>query len=140
MGLQYDPRLHAASLGLVVVTFQLPPDWRGAYSHEKKTIYLTPGMSSREERSTLAHEVAHAMAGDEFGGMDYFTAKQENRANLLASRALIDFQEYQRAERLHGYHVPSLAQELNVTEFILRFWRRWFRQTQLPFSEEDTSQ
>ena len=89
-------------------------------------------MSAREERSTLSHEVAHASTGDEFTDLDYFSTKQENRANLRASRALLDFEEYQKAERLHGCHIPSLAQELNVTEEILLFWHRWLSGIQLP--------
>ena len=126
MGLEYDPRPHAESLGIAIRSSELPPGWRGAYSHFRRTIYIVEGMSIREERSTLAHEVAHAIAGDEFTDFSFFSDKQEKRANLFASRALIDFEEYRRAEKLHGPHLPSLAYELNVTEFVIHFWQRWF--------------
>ena len=126
MGLEYDPGSHAESLGIAIKHSELPFYWRGAYSHFRSTIYIVEGMSIREERSTLAHEVAHALAGDEFTDFSFFSDKQEKRANLLASRALIDFEEYRRAEKLHGPHLPSLAYELNVTEFILRYWQKWF--------------
>ena len=126
MGLEYDPRSHAESLGIAIRSSELLPGWRGAYSHFRRTIYIVEGMSIREERSTLAHEVAHAIAGDEFTDFSFFSDKQEKRANLLASRALIDFEEYRRAEKLHGPHLPSLAYELNVTESVIHFWQRWF--------------
>ena len=133
MGLAYDPREHAERLQVAVKYGVLPNGWRGAYSHLKHTIYLVEGMSRREERSTLAHEVAHAIAGDEFAKLDFFSIKQESHANLIASRALIDFKEYQNAERLHGGHIPSLAHELNVTELMIQYWQRWLGCNPSPF-------
>ena len=140
MGLEYDPRAHAESLGIAIKVSELPTGWRGAYSHYRCTIYIVKGMSMREERSTLAHEVAHGIAGDEFTDFLFFTGKQENRANFLASRALIDFEEYRRAEKLVGAHTPSLAYELNVTESVLKFWQRWLSGSRLPNFEEEKYQ
>lgn len=125
MGLEYDPKAHAQSLGISIVYMTLPDSWRGAYSLHQNTIYLVSKMSKREERSTLAHEVAHALAGDEFSDFTFLTEKQEMRANLLAASNLIEPSEYRSAERLVGSHIPSLAHELNVTEFIVHFWQKW---------------
>lgn len=125
MGLSYDPWAHAQELGLTIIEDHLPRGRRGEYWHDERLIILARGLSHRAARSTLAHEIAHAIAGDEpveFGPMHM---KQETRASRLAALLLIDPVEYFSAEALHGGHVPAIAHELNVTPKVLVDWREY---------------
>lgn len=122
MGLAYCPWEHADRLGLTVIERRLPPQRRGEYWHDERLIVLQAGMSHRAARSTLAHEVAHAIAGDRptpFGPMH---AKAEALASRRAALALVDAREYAIAEQLRGHHLPAIAHELNVTDKVLRDW------------------
>lgn len=122
MGRVYDPWKHADELGVDVVEGRLQRDWRGAYDHTARRITLAAGMSHREARSTLAHEVQHALAGDVPSPWGLITERQELLANRRAALALIDPDEYAVAERLRGGYIAGIAHELDVTNAVVRTW------------------
>ena len=126
MGLESDPHAHALSLGLAIASNALPQGWRGAYSHPHRTIYLVKGMSEREYRCTLAHEIQHAIAGDYLTDLGFINDRQEKLARKRTAKCLIDFKEYSAAEARFGFHLASIAQELQVTTSVLKDWRNWY--------------
>lgn len=123
MGLQYDPWHHAEALGLTVQEVRLQARRRGEYIHSKRLILLKPGMSHREARCTLAHEIQHAIAGDIPSPFGPAFTRQERLANRRAAELLIDASEYAAAERLREGHGPSIAHDLDVTYKVLRDWQ-----------------
>lgn len=125
MCLDYDPDIHAESLGLAILEATLPPRWRGAYSHKRRTIYLVKGMSNRERRCTLAHEVQHAIAGDVATDDPYINLRQEKLARRRSADCLIDLLEYFAATSNRGWVATNIAHELNVTMRTLKDWRRF---------------
>lgn len=125
MCLDYDPDSHAESLGLTIIEeAELPTKWRGAYSHQRQTIYLVKGMSNRERRCTLAHEVQHAIAGDVASDDPYISLRMEKLASRRAANCLIDLMEYFAATSNRGWVSTNIAHELNVTMRTLKDWRR----------------
>ena len=76
----YDDWL-AGELGVTVLDEWPEGDSWGEYDHETKTIYLRPDLAPIQRRSTLAHELGHAVYGhvgstrtqerqaDEFGAL-----------------------------------------------------------------------
>lgn len=122
MGTTYDPWLEVDRLGLEVHEKRLPNGWRGAYDHGEKAIFLARGLSIREARSTLAHEIQHALAGDVPSKFGLINVRQELRARRATALALVDADEYRAAEILRGAHFSSIAYELNVTNRVLTDW------------------
>ena len=50
----------------------------GRYDHASRTITLREGMRTRQERSVLAHELVHAVRGDEHDAWDAsYSARRE---------------------------------------------------------------
>lgn len=125
MCLDYDPGIHAESLGLTIIEeAELPPHWRGAYWHQGRTIYLIKGMSNRQRRCTLAHEVQHAIAGDVASDDPYINLQQEKLARKRSANCLIDIMEYFAATSKRGWSATSIAFELKVDMRTLKDWRR----------------
>ena len=122
MGLAYDPFAHARELGLNISITPLKDDLSGAYSETERTIFLIPGMSGRERRSVLAHEIQHALAHDSPSAFGFVNFKQEKQADEKAALALIDEAEYRQAEEIHSAHIPTIAHALNVTEEVVETW------------------
>ena len=126
MGLQYDPWKHASDLGLTIIEERLPAKLRGEYRHGDQLILLARGMSHRQARSTLAHEIQHAIAGDtptQFGPRHHL---QERRACRAAAFILIDPHEYAEAERLREGHLSAIAYDLVVTRSVISDWRHYW--------------
>lgn len=86
-------------------------------------ITLRSDLGPVARRVTLAHEIAHHLAGDEPTEDPVLHARQERRAWEQAARWLISPAEYALAERLHGPHDGALAHELGVTTHLIRVWR-----------------
>lgn len=126
MGLNYDPWQHATRLRLSVEEHRLPGRRRGEYRHGDRLILLAPGMSHREARSTLAHELQHAIAGDLPTPFGPLHQRQEARARRGAAALLIDAREYAEAEQLRDGHLRSIACDLEVTWRIVVDWRSYF--------------
>jgi hypothetical protein len=123
-GTHYRPIEHAASLGLEVTHGRLRDGRKGEYRHRDRLIVLRRGLSERQERCTLTHEVMHALAGDVRSCFGPVTARQELRADRAAAWWLICPEEYRIAEALHGAHPGAIADELDVTLHRLEVWRR----------------
>ncbi len=122
MSKAYNPWAHAHELGIAVDEGRLPRGWRGGYHHPTRRIILTPGMSHREARSTLAHEVQHAIAGDIPSPFGLIIQRQELLAERRAALRLIDASEYALAEQLRGGYLSAIAHELDVTLKVVRTW------------------
>lgn len=127
MGRQYDPWAHAHELGLTVIEAELPDRVNGEYRHAQRLVVLRAGLSQRAARCALAHEVQHALAGDEPTMSLALHRKAEVRAARRAAWMLVDPYEYAEAERDHDGHVPSMAHALNVTVRVLRDWQAMLR-------------
>ena len=127
MGRSYDPWSHAYELRLDIIEGDLPPCVNGEYRHRDRTVILRRGLSQRAARCTLAHEIQHALAGDE----PTCSTTMQRKAELLASRRaawmLIDPYEYAQAEHERDGHQASMAHDLNVTVKVLRDWQAVLR-------------
>lgn len=127
MGRAYDPWSHAHELWLSVVERPLPARTHGQYVHAERLVILRPGMSARAARCALAHEIQHALAGDEPAWSLHLHRKAEVLASRRAAWMLIDLYEYAQAEREHDGHQASMAHALNVTVKVLRDWQATIR-------------
>ena len=117
----------AAALGVTITEHPAGP--KGHYTHQTRTISLRRGLLDREHRCTLAHELAHAIAGDEPTGIGWADARMERAADITAARWLITPDVYAAAEALYGPHPGALARELGVTLHILTTWRELHERT-----------
>lgn len=122
MSTTYDPWAHAHALGLTIVERRLRHGNRGEYWHRDRLIGMQRGMTHREARSVLAHEVQHALAGDIPSPWGLITHRQEQRARRATARLLVDADEYAAAEHLRGPHLAAIAHELDVTIHVIRDW------------------
>lgn len=127
MGRAYDPWSHAYELRLNIVEADLPPAVNGEYRHRDRTIILRRGLTARAARCTLAHEIQHALAGDEPTCSTVLQRKAERLASRRAAWMLIDPYEYAQAELEYDGHAPSIAHALNVTVKVLRDWQATLR-------------
>lgn len=94
----------------------------GRYHHATRTISTRRGMSARQYRSTLAHELGHAAYGDTPQINNHYTRKQERRADRFAAGLLITMEAFQDAYSWCGDHLPSIADELEVNQRLLKVW------------------
>lgn len=74
----------ADTLDVVIVERAMPDDLYGYWDHERREIVLNERMGPAERRSTLAHELGHAILGHEG-----HTPKHERQAVDWAVRQLI---------------------------------------------------
>lgn len=121
-GRAFDPWIEADRRGITVVEARLPRGWHGGYDHARRRILLAPGMSHREARSALAHELQHAAAGDIPSPFGLITIRQELRARRATALVLVDPDEYAIASTVRGGHVAGIAHELDVTTQVVRDW------------------
>lgn len=99
-------------------------DRDGDYHHRTKTIRLQHGMSYRLERCVLAHELAHAVFGDEPSMFGPANARMERRAEEWAALRLITPEAYREAEERCNGTPGCLAQELGVIDDIVTAYQR----------------
>lgn len=121
--------LYALAAALGVTTTEHTGGPKGHYTHQTRTISLRRGLLNREHRCTLAHELAHAMAGDEPTGIAWADARMERAADITAARWLITEDAYAAAEALYGPHPGALARELGVTHHTLQVWQSLHERT-----------
>lgn len=81
-------------------------------------IVIRTGLRAVHDRSTLAHEIAHALLGHEDD-----RPKHEKQADAYAGELLIHPNECELAQR-HCSDVHELALELQVSTQILQGWFR----------------
>jgi len=85
----YDPRQHAADLGVPIVEYPLRADL-GRYIPDLHTILIRPRMRAALERSVLAHEVVHAERRESQTGVALLDLRMERNADTTASLRLIE--------------------------------------------------
>ena len=96
-----------------------PKGWYDSYTH---CVSTRRGLSIQQYRSTLAHELCHAIHRDQPTGNGHYDQRQERRADTYAARLLIDPKAFRDAYAWHGPHIPAIADELEVTQHILNHW------------------
>lgn len=96
-----------------------PPGW---YDHRRRIISTRRGQSIGQYKSVLAHELGHAHHGDTPTGNGHYDQRQERRADEYAARLLISPVEFEAAATWHHGHLPAIADELEVTQHLLRTW------------------
>ncbi|WP_413600803.1 ImmA/IrrE family metallo-endopeptidase [Curtobacterium sp. Curtsp57] len=85
----YDPRSHAAELGVPIVEYPLRADL-GRYIPALRTILIRPRMRAALERSVLAHEIVHAERNECQTGVPLLDLRMERNADTTASLRLIE--------------------------------------------------
>lgn len=88
----------------------------GEYRHDRRRIRLREGMTDRLIRWTLAHELGHAVFGDEPSKFGPANARMERRASEWAALRLINLDAYREAELLRDGHLASMAHDLGVAK------------------------
>lgn len=96
-----------------------PPGW---YDHNRRIISTRRGQSIGQYKSVLAHELGHAAHGDTPTGNGHYDQRQERRADEYAARLLISPVEFEAAATWHHGHLPAIADELEVTQHLLKTW------------------
>lgn len=116
-----NPHAVAAELGLEIRYEKLPAGRHGLYRGDH--IAITPGLTQREERSTLAHELGH----HEYGHThvpQFFAPRLEAACDLYAAEMLIDEYELLRLAQLYPEDPARIAYELDVASWVLDAWVR----------------
>lgn len=116
-----DPYAVASELGLEVKHQPLPLGYHGLYTGS--CIILLPGMTQREERSTLAHELGHHHYGHTHVHRS-FEPKLEAACDLYAAEMLIDEVALLKLAHLYPDDPATIAYELNVSSWVLEAWAR----------------
>lgn len=111
----------AHKLGLTVVTHH--GHAKGYYHHPSRTISLRDNLTERQLRSTLAHEIGHAVRGDIPTGT-IFDQRAERAADHFAANLLITEEAYIESEQRHDGRLDPMAHDLGVTVHLLKTWRR----------------
>lgn len=96
------------------------PGW---YDHRRRIISTRRGQSISQYKSVLAHELGHAAHGDTPTGNGHFDQRQERRADEYAARLLINPTDFESAAIWHHGHLPAIADELEVTQHLLKTWQ-----------------
>ena len=94
----------------------LPKGW---YSPSLRVISTKRGMAVWDYKSTLAHELGHAVYNDQKTGHDDFDKRQEDRANKFAAELLITEADLAHLAPWHGNDLVGLALDLEVTPELL---------------------
>jgi len=112
----------AADAGAQVVYADLPGDEVGRYASDadQATIYVQAGMSSADEASVLAHEVAHAVR-DDTGPQ---SPKREAFIDEEAAGNIVSARAYRNAVATVGPDASSLGVELDVSTDIIGAYER----------------
>lgn len=111
----YDPYAELRARPDWTLAFVDMPD-AGRWYDRLQTMLVRKGMTQVERRCTVAHEVEHALAGDQ-DPIDYATgARREETRHRAAARKLITFPDLLRAVLLHRHDVAACADELHVDE------------------------
>lgn len=117
----------AEQLGVQVIRVDDGPP--AYYRDVDRTIYTRRGQSVESYRSSFAHELVHAVYRDVPIRDPVRHAKQENRADRIAAQLLITPQDWEKAETIHGGHLPAIADELEVTVHLAEVWHDNHRRT-----------
>lgn len=97
-------------------------DPKGWYSPSLRTISTKRGMAVWDYKSTLAHELAHAVYGDEKTDHGHFDQRQETRADRFAAKLLINPHQLHDVALWHRNDLHALAIDLEVTPTLLEIY------------------
>ena len=114
-----DLAVLAESMGVRLVRHNGGP--KGFYHHPSRTISTRRGLSVAQYKSTLAHELGHAVNGDT-PTTGHYHARQERRADEYAARLLLDGADVHTIITANGGHLAPAAYELEVTTHLLKVW------------------
>lgn len=114
-----DPYAIAAALGLDIRHEHLEGNHHGLYRGDH--IVVKPGLTQREERSVVAHELGHHYYGQTHIHRSYST-KLERLCDLYAGKMLIDEQELIHLAHEYPDDLARIAYELNVSLWLLETW------------------
>lgn len=89
------------------------------YSPKLRTISTRRGLPIWEYKSSLAHELGHAVYRDHHINHLHFNQLQERRADEYAAELLINEDEIKDLILWHGNDLNSLAYDLEVTPHLL---------------------
>lgn len=125
------PGLHrlAESMGVTLRRHDVGP--KGWYDHRSRTISTRRGMSIRQYRSTLGHELGHAHYGDVACRDPVLHVRIERRADLYAARLLISPEEFRDACVWHHDHLGAVADDLEITLHLARVYADHFERLTL---------
>lgn len=115
----YDPHQHAHDLNIPVIRHPLRT-CNGMWLPDQGVILLKMRLRAVMDRSTLAHEIAHAVLDHGFQECaSTGEGRQERQANALAASWLVDEDHLRDLQRT--YDDPGRwCAELNITPTILR--------------------
>lgn len=105
---QMDFDRYIAEIGVTVITGALPSGWWGAYDYRTHRIILRRRLAGSQRRSTLAHELGHAVHRHKGR-----SPEQEREARIWAVQRLIDPEEFRIATSIYD-NVDAVACELAV--------------------------
>lgn len=117
-----NPDLHRLAEALGVRTQRHTGGGKGYYHAPTHTITTRRGMSIQQYKSTFAHELAHAMRRDVPISDPVLSRRNEQRVDLIAANMLISSEAFEDAVKWHQGHLPSIADELEVTLHLLTIW------------------
>lgn len=123
----FDPWCWATNAGLVIHHDALPAGRRGEYWPDRHTIVLSPMLTAIQEYCTLSHECGHHALGHAAG----YHGPQERAADEWAANQLVSLVEYQLTEALYGRNPAAQAEELGVTPWVIRAYRRMLKRENL---------
>lgn len=118
VGRHFSPQAMLEQLGIPVVRCWLRDTW-GAWSATYRKIVIADGMSARQERCVLAHELEHVLAGHDGCAAGPLAVRQERLADLEAARKLIAISDLCAVAKWAD-DIRLAAHELHVTERMLR--------------------
>ena len=113
----------ARNAGIRIAEMPLGDDFMGFYANDKRLIVISSGLSAAQKRSTLAHELVHALNSDDGCG-GRCGAITERRTREKAAMRLIDLVDYQAAEYAYEGDTFLMAQDLEVTTQVLNDYRK----------------
>lgn len=117
-----NPALHRLAETLGVTVKRHTGGGKGYYDAHTHTITTRRGMSIQQYKSTLAHELAHAMRKDVPIPDQTLHRRNELRVDRVAANILINEESFHDAVKWHQGHLPSVADELEVTLHLLTIW------------------
>ena len=118
VGPRYAPDAALEQLDVTVTRIWLRDTW-GAWSRNRRRIFIASGLTPVQERCVLAHEVEHVLAGDAGCSNMAVAVRQERRADVEAARKLIGISDLATVAQW-APDVYTAAAELGVTERMLR--------------------
>lgn len=108
------------ALGVQVVYGDLDGALYGGYMHDLRAIVIDKSLGPVQRKSTLAHELGHAILGH-----DCSTPANEREASEWGARIMIQGCRFWRATRM--YDTPQeVAAELGVLPRDVVFYSEWF--------------